>query len=97
MVALLGKITPVQDVAIVGDFHHMRVEIEVELDDGRRLAAVCRGPQGSWGVPLARADHRGKLRDCVGRALAPAQTGELLDALDCLEQQDARAWRRSSR
>jgi len=89
MVALLGKITLVQDAAIVGDFHHMRVEIEVELDDGRRLAAVCRGPQGSWGVPLLRGSHRAKLRDCVGRALPPEQRDELLDALDCLDQQDA--------
>ena len=89
MVALLGKITLVQDAAIVGDFHHMRVEIEVELDDGRRLAAVCRGPQGSWGVPLARGSHRAKLRDCVGRALPSARADELLDALDHLEQQDA--------
>ena len=89
MVALLGKTTLVQDASIAGDFHHMRVEIEVELDDGKRLAAVCRGPQGSWGVPLARGGHRAKLRDCVGRALPSARTDELLDALDRLEQQDA--------
>ena len=89
MVALLGKTTLVQDASIAGDFHHMRVEIEVELDDGTRLAAVCHGPQGSWGVPLARDDHRAKLRDCVGRALPSARTDELLDALDRLERQDA--------
>ena len=89
MVALLGKTTLVQDASIPGDFHHMRVEIEVELDDGRRLAAVCRGPQGSWGVPLAHSDHRAKLRDCVGRVLPSARIDELLDALDRLEQQDA--------
>ena len=89
MVALLGKTTLVQDASIAGDFHHMRVEIEVELVDGRRFAAVCRGPQGSWGVPLVRGDHRAKLQDCVGRALPAARVDELLDALDRLEQQDA--------
>jgi aconitate decarboxylase len=90
MVAILEKTTLVQDASIQGDFHHMRVEIEAELDDASRLSAVCRGPRGSWGVPLAPGDHRAKLDDCFGRALPAAQAAELIDALSRLPQLDSR-------
>ncbi len=89
MVALLAKTALAQDASIQGDFHHMRVEIEVELDDGTRLAAVCRGPKGSWGVPLAPGEHRAKLQDCLARALPAARVGDVIDGLDHLWQLDA--------
>ncbi len=89
MEALLGKITLVQDESIPGDFHHMHIGIEVELVDGTHLAAICRAPRGSWGVPLAPGEHRGKLEDCLARALPPARAEQLIDGLDRLEKLDA--------
>ncbi|HWI13119.1 MAG TPA: MmgE/PrpD family protein [Burkholderiales bacterium] len=90
MEALLGKITLVQDESIPGDFHHMHVDVEVELDDGARVKAVCRAPRGSWGVPLAPGEHRGKLEDCLARALPAAQLEQLIAQLERLEQLDAK-------
>lgn len=89
MVAMLGAITLTQDPAIPGDFHHMHVAIEAELVDGRTVQAVCRGPQGAWGVPLDPAAHRDKLRDCLGRALSPDHVERLIDLSDRLETLDA--------
>ncbi len=88
MAALLDRTTLVQDASIQGDFHHMWVEIEIELDDASRLTAVCRGPKGSWGIPLAPGDHRAKLDDCLGRALPAAAAGELIDGLGRLRELD---------
>ncbi len=88
MVELLGKITLTQDAAIPGDFHHMHIAIEADLDDGRTLKAVCRGPQGAWGVPLDPAAHRGKLLDCFSRALPAPQVAELIPMFERLEGLD---------
>ena len=89
MVALLGKLELTQDASIPGDFHRMHVRIDAECTDARRYTAVCRGPKGAWGIPLAAEDHRVKLRDCLARALAPAQTEEVIERLDHLDEQDA--------
>ena len=88
MVDLLGKITLTQDASIVGDFHHMHVAIEADLVDGSRVSAICRGPQGCWGVPLAPSAHRAKLLDCFGRALPAAQVDELVGLFERLETLD---------
>lgn len=89
MAALLERITLAQDPAIPGDFHHMHVAIDADLADGRTVRAVCRGPQGAWGVPLDPAAHREKLRDCLGRALAPHEAERLIALSDRLETLDA--------
>ena len=89
MVELLGRITLTQDASIPGDFHHMHVATEADLEDGRTVKAVCRGPQGAWGVPLDPAAHREKLLDCFSRALPPAAVAELLDLLEKLDTLDA--------
>ncbi len=89
MVDLLAKITLTQDPSIAGDFHHMHVAIEADLAGGGRISTICRGPKGSWGVPLAPSDHRDKLLDCFHRALPPAQVGKLIDLLEHLETLDA--------
>ena len=75
MVGMLAKITLTQDASIIGDFHHMHVAIEADLADGGRVSAICRGPKGSWGVPLAPSDHRDKLNDCFHRALPAVPVG----------------------
>lgn len=94
MIDLLGKIALTQDASIAGDFHDMRVELDVEFTDGRRIATVCRGPKGCWGVALADADHRLKLEDCLRRALPDARSAELIALLDDLERHDAAGVRR---
>ena len=89
MVDLLGKITLTQDASIPGDFHKMHVAIEADLEDGRTLKAICRGPQGAWGVPLDPAAHREKLLDCFSRALPAPQVGTLVGLFERLESLDA--------
>ncbi len=85
MAALLAKISLTQDPSIVGDFHHMHIAIEADLADGSRVNAICRGPSGSWGVPLEPAAHRDKLRDCLERALPAAQADELIGLFERLD------------
>lgn len=89
MVALLEKIEIVQDAAIPGDFHGMRVEVRVELENGELRTAVCRGPRGSWGHPMEEGEHEAKLRDCLGHALSASDAEKLLLLLDRLENLDA--------
>ena len=89
MVELLGKITLTQDASIPGDFHHMHVATEADLEDGRTLKAICRGPQGAWGVPLDPAAHREKLLDCFSRALPAPQVVTLVGLFERLESLDA--------
>lgn len=90
MVDLLAKITLTQDPTIVGDFHHMHVAIEADLADGSRVEAICRGPKGSWGVPLAPSDHRVKLLDCFRRAVPADKVDALTGLLERLDTLDAR-------
>ena len=89
MVELLAKISLTQDASIVGDFHHMHVAIEADLTGGSRVEAICRGPKGSWGVPLAPSDHRVKLLDCFRRALPADKVDELIGLFERLETLDA--------
>ena len=94
MVALLGKVELTQDESIPGDLHRMHVQIEVDCADGRRHSALCRGPKGAWGIPLAADDHRVKLRDCLALALDPAPVAEVIELLDHLDEQDPAGVRR---
>jgi aconitate decarboxylase len=89
MVDLLADITLTQDASIIGDFHHMHVAIEADLADGRHVSTICRGPKGSWGVPLAPNDHRAKLLDCFARALPAAKVDELIGLFEKLDTLDA--------
>jgi aconitate decarboxylase len=94
MVALLGKIELVQDPDIPGEWRGMRVAIEAELRDGRKLKAACDGPRGVWGQPqLTAKDHEAKLRDCLGHLLDARRITRLLVMLDTLERQPARGIR----
>jgi aconitate decarboxylase len=88
MVDLLAKITLTQDPAIVGDFHQMHVAIEADLADGSRVSAICRAPQGAWGVPIAPSAHRDKLQDCFSRALPAAKIDEVIGLFERLDTLD---------
>ncbi len=89
MVDLLQKFELRQDASIPGDFHSMYVEVEVELADGARHKAVCRGPRGSWGAPMDERDHQAKLDDCLQHGLPGKDGAALLDQLDRLDELDA--------
>lgn len=89
MVDLLQKFELRQDASIPGDFHSMYVEVEVELADGARYKAVCRGPRGSWGAPMDERDHQAKLDDCLQHGLPGKNGAALLDQLDRLDELDA--------
>ena len=89
IVGLLKNIELTQDESIPGDFHAMRLEIEVELEDGATVQGVCRGPRGSWGVPMRPGDHEAKLSDCLAHAMSDASATRLLADLNRLETLDA--------
>jgi 2-methylcitrate dehydratase PrpD len=90
MVALLGKITLIQDATIPNDLHDMRIEITAETDDGVTHHTVCKGPKGTWGMPPLRdEDHLVKLRDCFSRAMPTPQMEKLLTQLDRIERLNA--------
>ncbi|MEK7836241.1 MAG: hypothetical protein AAB298_08840 [Pseudomonadota bacterium] len=67
----------------------MHVAIEADLTDGSRVDSICRGPKGSWGVPLAPSDHRVKLLDCFHRALPADKVDELIGLFERLETLNA--------
>ncbi len=91
MVALLGKIELMQDPAIPGEWRGMHVTVEVEMRDGRRFKALCRGPHGAWGRrELKPQEHEGKLRDCLGLILDGRRVTRLLGILGTLERQTPR-------
>lgn len=88
MVDLLAKITLTQDASIVGDFHKMHIAIDADLAGGERVSAICRGPKGAWGAPMAPSDHRDKLLDCFRRALNAGQVTQLMELFERLETLD---------
>ncbi|MDH5343809.1 MAG: MmgE/PrpD family protein [Betaproteobacteria bacterium] len=93
MVGLLQKFELRQDQSIPGDFHAMYVEVEVELADGTRYKAVCRGPRGSWNAPMDEEDHQAKLDDCLRHGLPGKNGVALLAQLNRLDELDARGFR----
>jgi len=77
---LLAALVLEQREEIGANFETMHVELEVEQDDGRRLAARCDKPRGAWGgPPLTPAAHREKLRDCLDTVLAPPRAERCLE------------------
>ena len=90
LAALLSRTRLTQDETIPGVLEEMWVNVAVELQDGRRLTARCDGPQGFWGrPPLARDDHLGKIRDCLGVHLTEEQTQECIQLVERLETLNA--------
>ena len=86
MLAMLDKISVVCDKRIPTAFRTMHVELTITTEDGKEFRQVCRSPPGFWGVPLVRAQHLAKLRDCLSVRLEYRQRERLLELLDNLEQ-----------
>jgi len=89
MAALLEKISVVYDKSILQDTRRMQVTVEITFNDGTQHSSTCRKPPGTWGEPIDEAQHRAKLRDCLGVRLDAARTGRALEMLECLEQLSA--------
>jgi 2-methylcitrate dehydratase PrpD len=78
MEALLPRVSVRPDPAREGRFDRMRVDVEVELEDGTRLLGACDGPPGIWGRPVAAEALRAKWLDCFSAALGPERARSLL-------------------
>jgi aconitate decarboxylase len=91
MVDLLGRISLAQDASIPGDFHHMHVSIEADLEDGRSVSATCNRPKGAWGAAPDPSALHGKVLDCLSRSLSRVEADRLVDMLERLEILDAAA------
>ena len=90
MQELLAKIEVRQDASIPGRFEDMHVDVHVTLADGRVLETRCTGPRGKWGTPpIADVEHLVKVRDCLGRRLAPAQVEDAINLASRFETLDA--------
>ena len=72
-----------------GDFHKMRVEVQVELDDGTTHTVICKAPRGSWGVKMAPGEHEAKLQDCLKYVMPEKNGTALIEQLDRLDTLDA--------
>jgi aconitate decarboxylase len=87
---LLDVISILQTDTIPGEMEKMWVEVEVELVNGQRLTARCRGPRGFWGLPpLSRDEHLTKVRDCLRRRLTSPQTERCIQLAEGLDDLDA--------
>ncbi len=65
MEAMLARITVAPDVAREGRFDRLRLDIDVTLTNGRRIAAACDGPPGIWGRPVTPQRLEAKWRDAL--------------------------------
>jgi 2-methylcitrate dehydratase PrpD len=59
--------------------------VRVRTTDGVELEARCDVPRGFPGVPLSRPERIAKFNDCVGDALSPAASADLVEAIESLE------------
>jgi aconitate decarboxylase len=89
MVALLEKTSVVYDKSIPQDTRRMQVTVEITFDDGTQHSSTCRKPPGTWGEPINEAQHRAKLRDCLGVRFDNAGADRVLEMLERLEQLSA--------
>jgi aconitate decarboxylase len=90
MVSILGKITLEFDSSIPPDTRNMHMTVEVTLLDGSVHKGICRKPPGTWGEPVDAAQHRAKVRDCLGVRFDAVKTGRVIESFENLDQLDAR-------
>lgn len=94
MEALLPRIDIIPDPAREGRFDRMRVDLLVELIDGRELRGMCDGPPGIWGRPVAPAALQAKWGDCFSAAFGADAGAALLRDASALGGLDAVGLRR---
>ena len=86
---LLGKIVLEFDAAIPPDTRNMHRTVEVTLEDGSVHKGICRKPPGTWGEPVDAAQHRAKIRDCLGVRFDETKMARVIDGFENLERLDA--------
>jgi 2-methylcitrate dehydratase PrpD len=94
MEGLLGKIRLVQSPDIPPTMDRMFVEIRVELANGERVSATCKGPKGIWGNPVPAEEHLKKVRDCLRTRLDEAAIERcvaMVDRFEGLESAEVRS------
>ena len=89
MEKLLGKIALEFDAAIPPDTRNMHMTVEVTLQDGSVHKGICRKPPGTWGEPVDAAQHRAKIRDCLGVRFDETKMARVIDGFENLERLDA--------
>jgi aconitate decarboxylase len=89
MVSLLKKIALEFDPSIRPDTRNMHMMVEVMLADGSAHKGICKKPPGTWGEPVDAAQHRAKIRDCLGVRFDAAKTARVIVAFENLECLDA--------
>jgi aconitate decarboxylase len=89
LAALLPRVEVRPDPRREGRFDRMRLDVEVELEDGTRLAGACDGPPGVWGRPVEPVALDSKWRDCLTAALGPARGATVLRAGSGISALDA--------
>ncbi|MGE0222211.1 MAG: MmgE/PrpD family protein [Acetobacteraceae bacterium] len=90
IVALLDRITMNMTPEISSQFNKMRIEADVEMNDGRKLHARCDGPPGIWGgAPISDEAHLVKVRDCLGRRMPSDKAEALIEQARRVETLDA--------
>ena len=74
---LLDRVEIQVDLNREGRFDRMRLDVEVELDDGQIVSGSCDGPPGIWGRPAEPERLVGKARDCLS-AVLPSEDAEAI-------------------
>lgn len=78
MEALLPRIAIIPDPAREGRFDRMRVDLVIELEDGRRVVGLCDGPPGIWGRPVPAGALQAKWDDCLLAAFGADRASAVL-------------------
>ena len=87
---LLSKIVLEFDAAIAPDTRNMHMTVEVTLADGSVHKGICRKPPGTWGEPVDAAQHRAKIRDCLGVRFDAGKSDRVIESFEEFERLDAR-------
>lgn len=80
MEAMLARITLAPEASREGRFDRLRLDIEVTMNDGRRVTAQCDGPPGIWGRPVTAERLAAKWRDALSTGAGEAGGKTIYDA-----------------
>jgi 2-methylcitrate dehydratase PrpD len=84
--ALLKKMTLRVDPNIPRNPDIVYIKIIIKLNDGKEVSAAQPLPRSHWRYPLERADWEGKFRANAARVLKEPKIGQIVEAVDKLEE-----------
>jgi 2-methylcitrate dehydratase PrpD len=85
---LLDRIGIEVDPDRQGRFDEMRIDMEVQLEDGRVVHGRCDGPPGIWGRPAGSERLMAKARDCLNAVLPSEQAERIVEATARFDELD---------